>query len=132
MSVKRQKVFEINISDIPGSMHCLLIQLAREAINLDGMIVTSLGGGKGKAYLSAMEPDMLAAYLKRAEIESKEMAGFLVSHADKIGAAANTLDPLSEAGINGVAGSAMACDNRFGMMLVVRADQGDDAERALS
>jgi len=125
MSVKRIIIHAVNVEDIPGSMHSLLIQLATEGIDLNGMIVCSDKGGKGTAYLSAKDPEALVSCMARIHIEITEMAGFLFSGKDRIGAAANALDPLSNAGINGVAGAAMVCENKFCMLVVVEAADGD-------
>lgn len=132
MSAKRLIIQAINVNDVPGSMQCFLIQLAAENINLNGMIICSGQSGKGTAYLSAIDNKAFTSYLKKQSIASTEMAGFLVSGKDRVGAAANALDPLSNAGINGVAGAAMVCENKFGMLVVVKASDGDAAEKVLS
>ena len=81
--------------------------------------------------LSAKDPEAFLSCLERQKIEAEEMTGFLITGKDRIGSVANALDPLANAGINGIAGSAMVCDNKYGMLIVVSADQGDDAEKVL-
>jgi hypothetical protein len=132
MSIKCINVYAVNIKDVPGSMQSFLIELARENIDLNGMIVVSGGGNKGTAYLSSKVPDSLISYLRRKKIDSTEMAGFLISGKDRIGSAANAIDPLTNAGINGIAGAAMVCENKFGMLIVVKATDGDAAQKVLT
>jgi hypothetical protein len=132
MSAKRITVHAISIEDVPGSMHSLLVHLAVQGVDLNGMIVSSVGDGKGAAYISAKDSDALAACLKEQNISAVEMTAFLITGKDRIGSVANAIDPLNEAGINGVAGAAMVCDNKFGMLIVVDAEQGDAAQKALA
>jgi hypothetical protein len=82
-------------------------------------------------YASAKEPASLEACAKEAGVEAAAASGFIVSGGDKVGAAAEALKGLVDAGINGIAGSAMVCDGQYQMLIVVKAEDGDAAEKAL-
>ena len=63
--------------------------------------------------------------------QGKEAAGFIISGKDRIGAAAEALKGLAEAGINGVAGAAMVCDGQFQLLVVVNIADSAAAAKAL-
>ena len=131
MAAKRITVHAIEIEDKPGSLQKLLAMAAEEGIDFQCFTACSCGG-KGMAYLSAKDPSKCDACAAKAGMAPTEMAGFLISGDDKVGAAADALKPLAEAGINGVAGSAMVCDGSFGLLVIVNAADGDAAEKALA
>ena len=64
-------------------------------------------------------------------MKTSAAAGFIIGGKDKVGAAAQSLKGLADAGINGVAGAAMVCDGQYQMLVVVDAADGDAAEEAL-
>ena len=82
-------------------------------------------------YASAKKPEGLKACALELGIEVTDAAGFIISGEDKVGAAAEALKGLADAGISGVAGTAMVCDEQYHMLVVVDAGDGDAAERAL-
>lgn len=131
MAVKRITVHCIEIEDRPGSLQKLLVQAASANVDLLCFAAFSAGGGRGRLYLSAKAPQSLEACMQTAGIETSAAAGFIVSDEDKIGAAAESLKGLADAGINGVAGTAMVCDGQYQMLVVVDAADGDAAEEAL-
>ncbi|MHC4467430.1 MAG: hypothetical protein ACYSYW_12865 [Planctomycetota bacterium] len=59
------------------------------------------------------------------------MAGFIIVGDDTVGAAADALKGLADAGISGVAGAAMVCDGQYHMMVVVESADGDAAADVL-
>ena len=86
----------------------------------------------GRVCLSAKSGEALKTFAQGAGIEVTQAAGFVISSADKVGAAAEALKGLSDAGINGIAGAAMVCDGQYHMLVVVNAADGDAAEKALA
>lgn len=131
MAVKRIDVRCVEIEDRPGSLQKLLSQAASANVDLAGFVAFSSGGGVGRLCLSAKEPGTLAACLESAGIEATEAVGFVIGGEDKVGAAAAGLKGLADAGISGVAGAAIACEGQYCMLIVVSAEDGAAAERAL-
>ncbi len=132
MAVKRIAVHCVEIEDKPGSLQKLLGQAASANVDLLCFAAFSAGGGRGRVYVSGNDPQTLEICAQKAAIEVTPAAGFIVSGDDKIGAAAEALKGLAEAGINGVAGAAMVCDGQYQMLIVVAAEHGDAAEKALT
>lgn len=126
MSVKRITVNCVEIEDEPGSLQKLLADAASANVDLLCFAAFS-AGGRGQVYLSAKGPGSF----KTLGIESTAAAGFIVSDEDKVGVAAEALKGLADANINGVAGAAMVCDGQYQMLVVVSAEDGEAAARAL-
>jgi hypothetical protein len=132
MAVKRITVHCVEIEDKPGSLQKLLAQAASANVDLLCFAAFSAGGGRGRVYVGGKDPQTLESCARKAAIEAAPAAGFIVSGDDKVGAAAEALKGLAEAGINGVAGAAMVCDGQYQMLIVVAAEHGDAAEKALT
>lgn len=132
MAVKRISVHCVEIEDKPGSLQNLLEKAAAANVDLLCCAAFSAGAGRGRVYLSAKDPAALQACAQGAGIEATEAAGFIVSGQDKVGAAAEALKGLADAGINGIAGAAMVCNGQYQILIVVSAADGDAAEKALA
>lgn len=132
MAVQRISVSCIEIKDEPGGLQGLLALLAETNVDLLCFTAFSTGTGSGEVFLSAKNQQALAEALSRADIKAEAAIGFIVDCEDKVGAAAEALKGLADAGINGRAGAAMVCDGRAWMLIVVNTADADDAERALS
>jgi len=131
MAAKRIIVHCVEIEDNAGSLQKLLSQAAESGVDLQCFTAFSAGGGKGRVCLSAKDPAVLAECLEGLGIESTEAAGFIVGGDDTVGAAAEALKGLSEAGINGVAGAALVCAGQYHMLIVVDAADSDAAAESL-
>lgn len=131
MAVKRIVVHCLEIEDRPGSLQKLLADVASANVDMLCFAAFSAGGGKGSVYVGAKDPLAFEACAQQVGIGATVAAGFIVSDEDKVGAAAESLKGLADAGINGVAGSAMVCDGQYQMLVVVDAADGDAAEKAL-
>ena len=131
MAVRRITVHCLEIEDKPGSLQKLLAEAASANVDMLCFAAFSAGGGRGRVYVSAKKPEGLKACALEAGIEVTDAAGFIISGEDKVGAAAEALKGLADAGISGVAGTAMVCDGQYQMLVVVDAGDGDAAERAL-
>jgi hypothetical protein len=131
MAVKRITVHCLEIEDKPGSLQKLLAKVASANVDLLCFAAFSAGGGRGRLYLSAKDPQSLETCMQAVGIEASAAAGFIISGGDEVGAAAESLKGLADAGINGVAGTAMICDGQYQMLIVVDAADGDAAEEAL-
>jgi hypothetical protein len=130
MAVKRIVVHCIEIEDKPGSLQGLLAQAAKMNVDLLCFAAFSTGSGQGRVYISAKDPSALEACAQEAGMETKAAAGFIVDGDDKVGAAAEALKALADAGISGVAGAAMVCNRQYRMLVVVDTADGDAVEKA--
>ncbi len=131
MAVKPITVHAVQIEDKPGSLQKLLAKAAADGVDLNGLSACACSGGTAMAYLSARNPEALKACAIKAGIQATEMAGFMISGDDKVGAAAEALKPLADAGVNGVAATAMVCDGGYGMVVIVDSADADAAAKAL-
>ena len=131
MAVRRITVHCLEIEDKPGSLQKFLAEAALANVDMLCFAAFSAGGGHGRVYVSAKKPEGLKACALEAGIEVTDAAGFIVSDEDKVGAAAEALKGLADAGISGIAGTAMVCDGQYQMLVVVDAGDGDAAERVL-
>ena len=131
MAVKKVAVHCVEVEDKPGGLQRLLAQAASANVDFQCFAAFSAGGGKGRVYLSAKDEGSLKACIEKTGIEATAAAGFIISDDDKVGAAAETLKSLADAGINGVAGAAMVCDGSYHMLVVVNASDGEAAAKAL-
>jgi len=131
MAVKRISVDCLEVEDKPGGLQKFLAQLASANVDLVCAAAFSAGGGRGRVYVSAKDPAALKSCMQQAGIATTAAAGFIVSDEDRVGAAADVLKGLADAGINGVAGAAMVCDGQYHMLVVVNAVDGDAAAKAL-
>ena len=127
MAAKRITVHCLEIEDRPGSLQKLLADAASSNVDLMCFAAFSAGDSRGRVYVSAKDPETL----KALGIEATLAAGFIISGADKVGAAAEALKGLADASISGIAGTAMVCDGQYRMLVVVDASDGDAAEKAL-
>ena len=131
MAVKKIAVHCVEVEDKPGGLQSLLAQAASANVDFQCFAAFSAGGGKGQIYLSTKDEGALKACAEKAGIETTAAAGFIISGDDKVGAAAEALKGLADAGINGVAGAAMVCDDNYRMLVVVNAADGEAAAKAL-
>ena len=131
MAVKQITVHCVEVEDKPGGLHALLDRAAQENVDLQCFVAFSTGQAKGKVYLSAKDPTACQSCAEKAGITATEAAGFIISGDDEVGAAAEALKPLADAGISGVAGSAMVCNGQYQLLIVVSATDGAAAAKAL-
>jgi hypothetical protein len=130
MALEQIAVHCVEIEDKPGSLQKLLAKAAAANVDLHCFIACS-AGGKGQVCLNAKAPAALEAFAKDAGIKTKTAAGFILGGQDMPGAAAAALKGLADAGINGIAGAAMVCDGQYHMGIIVRAEDGSAAAKAL-
>lgn len=131
MGVKQIKVHRIEIEDTAGSLQRLLSQIALANVDLECFAAFSTGRNMGEVYVSSKDPRDFEAYASQTAIETKEARGFIIGGDNKVGAAAEALENLAQAGISGVAGAAMVMEGGYRMLVVVDASDGDEAARVL-
>jgi hypothetical protein len=132
MAAKKIGIQCIQIEDRPGSLQKFLSRAAKSGVDFVCFTAFSTGTGAGRVYLSAKDTGALKGFLQKAGLESEAAAGFIVSGADKVGAGADALKGLADAGINGLAGAAMVCGEQFQMLVVVDSADAEAAQKALS
>lgn len=124
----------VKVSNRAGQGEKVLRALRDEDVDLHAY--TGFPAGGGKAQLDFITEDMAA--LRRVAKKhgwrlSKPKKGFLVTGADRTGAAHRHIKKLADANINVVAADAvMAGKGRYGMMLWVRPKDYNRAARALN
>jgi hypothetical protein len=131
MAVKRISIHAVEIEDRPGSLQKLLAKAADDGVDLNGLSACACSGGSAMVFLSAKNPEALKACAIKAGIEVKELAGFMLTGDDTPGAVAEALKPLADAGVNGVAASAMVCNSGYSMVIIVESADADAAAKAL-
>ncbi len=131
MAIKQINVYCLAIEDKPGSLQRFLSQSSLSNVDFECFAAFSVGDNSGRVYISARNEDAFEAFLKEAGIKSTPASGFIVDGEDKVGAAAEALKALAEAGISGIAGAALVCDGQYRMLVVVDTADGDAAAKLL-
>lgn len=131
MAVKRITVCRCEIEDTPGSLQKLLTQAASNNVDFQCFAAFSTGTGKGQLFACAKDPQTLESCAQAAGIQITAAAGFIITNPDRVGVAADDLKPLADAGINGIAGTAIVCDGNYHLLIIVDAADGDAAADAL-
>ncbi len=131
MTVKRVSVECVDIQDTPGSLQELLQKAAAANVDFACFAAFSTGTGTGRVYLAGKDPQSLSGFLADNALQATAAAGFIITDDDRVGAAAGALKGLAEAGINGLAGSAIVCNGSYQLLVVVDAADADAAAKAL-
>ncbi|MDR7428783.1 MAG: hypothetical protein QN204_06505 [Armatimonadota bacterium] len=127
--VRRVEYQYVVVPDRPGEGLRVLAALQRAGVNLLAYLGFPVEGGRAQLDLVAENPDALrrVAAQEGWQLSAPKQA-FLVQGDDRVGAAAEHIRKLSEAGINITAAAATAAGaGRYGMILWVKAE---DYERA--
>jgi hypothetical protein len=132
MAVKRITVHCVEIEDKPGSLHRFLSQSSLTGVDYLCFSAFSCGNNRGRVFVSDKDPRSFERFVQEARLKVTVAAGFIVDGVDRAGAAADALEGLAENDIAGVAGTAMVCDGRYQMFVVVNAKDGDRAQKVLS
>lgn len=127
--VRRVEYQYVVVPDRPGEGLRVLAALQRAGVNLLAYLGFPVEAGRAQLDLVAENPDALrrVAAQEGWQLSAPKQA-FLVQGDDRVGAAAEHIRKLSEAGINITAAAATAAGaGRYGMVLWVKAE---DYERA--
>lgn len=127
--VRRVEYQYVVVPDRPGEGLRILAALQRAGVNLLAYLGFPVEGGRAQLDLVAEDPDALrrVAAQEGWQLSAPKQA-FLVQGDDRVGAAAEHIRKLSEAGINITAAAATTAGaGRYGMILWVKAE---DYERA--
>ena len=131
MAVKKIVVHCVDIEDKPGSLQKLLSQSSLSGIDFMCFAAFSCGQNRGRAFVGAKDPKKFETFAKEAGLKATEAAGFILDDEDRIGAAADTLLGIAENDISGLAGSALVCDGRYHLLMVVSSRDADKAQKLL-
>jgi len=131
MAVKRIIVHSVEIEDQPGSLQKLFASAASANVDFSCAAAFSTGTGRGRVYINAKDPDAFRGCAQELGLEAAVMTGFLLSGEDRIGAGADALKGLAQAGINAVASAVMAFEEHYQMLIVLNAADGDEAQKVL-
>lgn len=127
MSVTRITMHSVDIEDKPGSLQKFLAQSSLSKVDYQCFAAFSLGNNCGRVFAGAKEPKVFEAFAKEAELDYRQVTGFILDGEDRIGAAADALKMLAENDVNEIAGSAMVFDGAYKMVVMV---DSADAQRA--
>lgn len=131
--VRRVEYQYVVVPDRPGEGLRVLEALQREGVNLLAYLGFPVEGGRAQLDLVAEDPDALrrVAAEQGWALSSAKWA-FLVQGDDRVGAAAEHLRKLSEAGVNITAAAATAAGaGRYGMILWVKPEDYERASQLL-
>lgn len=131
--VRRVEYQYVVVPDRPGEGLRILAALQRAGVNLLAYLGFPVEGGRAQLDLVAENPDALrrVAAQEGWQLSAPKQA-FLVQGDDRVGAAAEHIRKLSEAGINITAAAATAAGaGRYGMILWVKAEDYERAAQVL-
>jgi hypothetical protein len=128
-SIRGVEYYYVTVPDAPGEGQRILSALQESGVNLLAYLGFPAGGGESQLDLVPEEPGALQDVAGRLGLTlSEAKRAFLVQGDDRVGAVADTVGKLAEAGINvTAAAAASAGSGRYGMILWVAAA---DYERA--
>ncbi len=131
--VRRVEYQYVVIPDRPGEGVRVLGALKQAGVNLLACLGFPLGNGNSQLDLVAEDPDALrrAATASGLQLSAVKYA-FLVQGDDRVGAAAEYMGKLAEAGVNVTAMAAVSGGGgRYGLILWVKPEDYERAARAL-
>ncbi|MCS7173125.1 MAG: hypothetical protein N0A24_06985 [Armatimonadetes bacterium] len=131
--VQRVEYQYVVIPDRPGEGVRILGALQQAGVNLRAVLGFPLGNGNSQLDLVAEDPEALRRAAAAAGLQlSAPKQAFLIQGDDRVGAAAEHLRKLAEAGVNVTATAAVSGgQGRYGMILWVKPEDYDRAARAL-
>lgn len=131
--VRRVEYQYVVVPDRPGEGLRVLEALQREGVNLLAYLGFPVESGRAQLDLVAEDPDALRRVAAQQAWQLSPVKwAFLVQGDDRVGAAAEHLRKLSEAGVNITAAAATAAGaGRYGMILWVKPEDYERAARLL-
>jgi hypothetical protein len=132
-SIRSVEYYYVTVPDAPGEGQRILSALQESGVNLLAYLGFPAGGGESQLDLVPEEPSALQDVAERSGLTlSEAKRAFLVQGDDRVGAVADTVAKLAEAGINVTAAAAASAGAaRYGMILWVAADDYDRAADVL-
>jgi hypothetical protein len=129
--VKRITYFMADLDDKPGSLLRIMQDLKAKNIGLAGLWGFGTREGKAKLYIVPQDADELRNVWKAVGLLSGEGMGFFITGEDRAGALNESLEALSNAGVNIDAIDAVAVGPQFGSFIWVDASVVEKAASAL-
>jgi hypothetical protein len=132
-SIRGVEYYYVTVPDEPGEGQRILSALQEGGVNLLAYLGFPAGGGQSQLDLVPEEPRALQDVAERLGLTlSEAKRAFLVQGDDRVGAVADTVAKLAEAGINVTAAAATSAGSgRYGMILWVAVDDYDRAAGVL-
>ena len=127
---ERITLFKMEISDRPGSLHEILSTIAGAGLDLMCIGAVSTGEGKGAMFVSPKDVGAARAFAEQTGAAPEEMTGIVIKGKDCVGACADSLKPLADAGINGVLCMASCVNGDYVMVIAFDKANGDAAAEA--
>lgn len=128
---KRVTYFMADLEDKPGSLLKVMQDLKAKNIGLAGLLGFGTQGGKAKLYVVPEDAEELRNAWKAIGLLSAEGIGFFITGENHTGALNESLEALSNAGINIDAIDAVAVGWQFGSFVRVDASNVEKAASAL-
>lgn len=130
--IRKVTYYKVMVSQRPGEAHRILNQLKEAGINL----LAFTGFPRGQRAQLDFIPENAAAFQRFAQKTglaiSEKKVGFLVQGADRVGAVADVIAPLAEAGINITALDAVSAgEGRWGAIFWVKPEDVRKVARIL-
>ena len=131
-SVRRVEYFYATVPDTPGEGLRALTALRDSGVDLLAFLAFPTGGGQSQIDLVPSDPAALTEAAASAGVAlSDAKQAFLVQGADRVGAVADTVETLANAGINVTAAAATGASGSYGMILWVAPADVESAASAL-
>ncbi len=131
--VRRVEYQYVVVPDRPGEGLRVLAALRDAGVNLLAILGFPLGDGNAQLDLVAEDPEALRRAAQAAGLQLSHVRyAFLIQGDDRVGAAAEHMEKLAQAGINITAAAAVSAGGgRYGMILWVKPEDYERAAQAL-
>ena len=128
---QRITAFTMSLEDKPGALLSIMKRFKEQKVNLAGVWGYTMGPGQAEVLIVGKDPEKVRAALRSSGASFTERTGFFSKGADKVGALLDSLQVISDAGINLDAANAIAVGGKYGSYFWVKEEDAARAERAL-
>jgi hypothetical protein len=131
-TVEGVEYYYVTVPDVPGEGQRILTALKASGVNLRAFLGFP-EGGQSQLDLVPEDPDALKRAAEQAGLTlSEAKRAFLIQGDDRVGAVADAMERLADAGVNVTAAAATAAGSgRYGMILWVPPADYEKAAEAL-
>ena len=128
---QRITAFTMSLEDRPGSLLEVMTMLKEKNVNLLGTWGYSMGPGQAEVIFVGDDAEKLRAALSASGKTFTERSGFFSKGADKVGALLESLQAVSDAGLNLDAVNAISIGKEYGVFFWVKEEDADRTEEVL-
>jgi hypothetical protein len=130
--VRRAGYYTLPVSDKPGTGFAVLSKLKDSGINILAHTAFPTSSGQAKMTLVPEDPDAFDKAVEQSGLTlSPRKEAFYIEGDDRVGAAAESLQKLADAGINITASCGAEAGGNFGIVVWVKPDHVAAAAKAL-